>query len=74
MGLAFGHFKVVQSPNQEVGRIRNSLGTDLREAEQGVIFSHKRGFWQGGSAGLKKVGIQGLLGTRGCGQTQKSGS
>lgn len=69
--MASEHFKVVQSPNQEVGRIKNGLGTDLEEAEQDVIYSHKRiladilrGFWQGGSAGLKKVRIQGLLGTR----------
>lgn len=77
MGLASWYFRAVQSPNQEVGSVRNMLGTDLWGPEQGVIFSHKRilaallgSCWKGESAELKKVGIQGLLRIRECGQIQ----
>lgn len=76
-GFGLWHFRAIQSPNQEVGSVRNSLGTDLGGPEQGVIFSQKRilaaiwgGCWQEESAGLKEVGIQGLLGIKGYGQMQ----
>ena len=42
IGLSSRHFRVVQSSNQEVRRIGDSLSTDLVGSEQGVISSHKR--------------------------------
>lgn len=75
--MAFGHFRAVQSLNQEVERIRKSLGTDLRGPEHSINFSHKQilaailgSCWQGRLAGLREVGIQDLLGIRGCGHMQ----
>lgn len=43
--MAFGHFRAVQSLNQEVEGIRKSLGTDL-EGQNTVSFSHTSRFWQ----------------------------
>lgn len=42
IGLDSGHFRAVQIHNLEVGRVRNSLGTDLGGPEQGFTVSHKK--------------------------------
>lgn len=74
IGDASGRFSAVQSLNQEVGKVRNSLGTDLREPEYHFLIrvdpDSNSGKLLAGPMGLKEVGIQDLLGIRGCGQMQ----